>query len=85
MLEAGIPLKSPIAGIAMGLLLGEFPMEEPIILSDILGLEDALGTVDFKVAGHEEGVTTFQLDIKAEALTIEMLQNALEQVSGVRM
>ncbi len=82
MLEAGIPLKSPIAGIAMGLLLGEFPTEKPIILSDILGLEDALGTMDFKVAGNEDGVTTFQLDIKAEGLTIEMLQNALEQVSG---
>jgi polyribonucleotide nucleotidyltransferase len=82
MLNAGVPLKSPIAGIAMGLMLGDKPEDEPLILSDILGLEDALGTMDFKVAGSFEGVTTFQLDIKSEGLTIDVLRRALDQVNS---
>ena len=52
MLDAGVPLKTHVAGVAMGLILGEDPGDNPIILTDILGLEDALGTMDFKVHNH---------------------------------
>jgi len=68
-----------IAGVAMGLILGENPSDEPVILTDILGLEDALGTMDFKIAGDDEGITTFQLDIKSEGLTLDTLEKALQQ------
>ena len=56
----------------MGLILGEKDSDEPVILTDILGLEDALGTMDFKVAGDRRGISTFQLDIKCEGLTLEV-------------
>ena len=79
MLDAGVPLKKSIAGVAMGLILGENPTDEPVILTDILGLEDALGTMDFKIAGDDEGITTFQLDIKSEGLTLDTLEKALQQ------
>ena len=80
MFAAGVPLTSPVAGIAMGLLLDESGGGgEPIVLTDILGSEDALGTMDFKVAGNAEGVSAFQLDIKCEGLSLELLRTALEQ------
>jgi polyribonucleotide nucleotidyltransferase len=85
MLDAGVPLKTPVAGVAMGLILGEKEGEEPVILTDILGLEDALGTMDFKVAGNETGITTFQLDIKSEGLTLEILEKALMQARKGRL
>jgi polyribonucleotide nucleotidyltransferase len=85
MLDAGVPLKSSVAGVAMGLILGETEGEEPVILTDILGLEDALGTMDFKVAGNETGITTFQLDIKSEGLTLETLERALLQARRGRL
>lgn len=85
MLDAGVPLKQVVAGVAMGLILGEHADEPPVILTDILGLEDALGTMDFKVAGSEDGVTTFQLDIKCEGLTLEILQDALAQAKRGRV
>ena len=69
----------------MGLILGETAEEKPIILTDILGLEDALGTMDFKVAGNETGVTSFQLDIKSEGLTITVLEEALAQARRGRL
>ena len=65
MAAAGVPMKTMVAGVAMGLLLDEGGGGgEPIVLTDILGSEDALGTMDFKVAGDGEGVSAFQLDIK---------------------
>lgn len=85
MLDSGVPLKTPVAGVAMGLILGETSDEEPVILTDILGLEDALGTMDFKIAGNETGITTFQLDIKSEGLTPETLQRALAQAKRGRL
>lgn len=85
LLDAGVPLKSMVAGVAMGLILGEDVNEEPVILTDILGLEDALGTMDFKVAGDDKGITTFQLDIKSDGLTIEILEKALEQARVGRL
>jgi polyribonucleotide nucleotidyltransferase len=64
---------------------GEKEGDEPVILTDILGLEDALGTMDFKVAGNETGITTFQLDIKSEGLTLAVLEKALEQARRGRL
>lgn len=88
LMDAGVPIKSPVAGIAMGLLLGDkggVSDENAIILTDILGTEDALGTMDFKVAGDKEGITTFQLDIKCEGLTLETMERALEQARVGRL
>ncbi|MGL5264081.1 MAG: polyribonucleotide nucleotidyltransferase [Candidatus Rhabdochlamydia sp.] len=82
LMDAGVPIKRPIAGIAMGLILEESRFA---ILSDILGVEDALGDMDFKVAGDAEGITAFQLDIKVEGITIEVMQAALAQAKQGRL
>lgn len=76
MMDAGIPIKRPVAGIAMGLILEE---NRYTILSDILGIEDALGDMDFKVAGDHNGITAFQMDIKVEGITHEIMTAALKQ------
>jgi polyribonucleotide nucleotidyltransferase len=88
LMDAGVPIKRPVAGIAMGMLLGDksgLSDENSLILTDILGTEDALGTMDFKVAGDREGITTFQLDIKCEGLTLETMERALEQARVGRL
>ncbi|PWU14111.1 MAG: polyribonucleotide nucleotidyltransferase [Chlamydiae bacterium] len=82
LMDAGVPIKRPIAGIAMGLILEETKFA---ILSDILGVEDALGDMDFKIAGDMEGITAFQLDIKVEGITIEVMQAALAQAKQGRL
>ena len=77
-----------IQGIAMGMLLGDksgLSDENAVIVSDILGQEDALGTMDFKVAGNKEGITTFQLDIKCEGLTLQTMERALDQAKAGRL
>ncbi len=82
LMDAGVPIKRPVAGIAMGLIL------EPngcAILSDILGVEDALGDMDFKVAGDHEGITAFQMDIKIEGITIDIMRRALDQAKAGRI
>lgn len=88
LMDAGVPIKKPIAGIAMGMLLGDkggVSDDNALILSDILGTEDALGTMDFKVAGDREGITTFQLDIKCEGLSLDTMKKALEQARKGRL
>ena len=88
LMDAGVPIKSPVAGIAMGMLLKDNKSvsdEDAIIVSDILGSEDALGTMDFKVAGDRHGITTFQLDIKCEGLSLETMERALEQARVGRL
>ncbi len=82
LMDAGVPIKAPVAGIAMGLILEE---GKATILSDILGSEDALGDMDFKVAGTSKGVTGFQLDIKIEGITPEIMKDALAQANEGRM
>ncbi len=82
MMDAGIPLKRPIAGIAMGLILEG---KKFAVLSDILGDEDHLGDMDFKVAGTEEGVTSLQMDIKITGITQEIMSTALYQARDGRM
>jgi polyribonucleotide nucleotidyltransferase len=76
MMDAGIPIERPVSGIAMGLILQD---NQATILSDILGMEDALGDMDFKVTGDGEGITAFQMDIKVEGITLEILKEALAQ------
>ena len=82
MMDAGVPTKGAVAGIAMGLILEK---DGYAVLSDILGDEDHLGDMDFKVAGTTKGVTTLQLDIKIGGLTREIMREALAQANGGRM
>ncbi len=83
MLDAGVPLKAPVAGVAMGLILeddGRFA-----VLTDILGDEDHLGDMDFKVAGTEGGITSLQMDIKVAGITFEIMEQALAQAKDGRL
>ncbi|MDA0805049.1 MAG: polyribonucleotide nucleotidyltransferase [Proteobacteria bacterium] len=81
MMDAGVPLKAPVAGIAMGLIKEG---ERFAVLTDILGDEDHLGDMDFKVAGTAEGVTALQMDIKIQGITEEIMEIALEQANTAR-
>ena len=81
MMDAGVPVKAPVSGIAMGLILEG---DEFAVLSDILGDEDHLGDMDFKVAGTAEGITTMQMDIKVAGITQEIMAKALEQAKAGR-
>ena len=82
LMDAGVPLKRPTAGIAMGLILED---KRFAVLSDILGDEDHLGDMDFKVAGTEEGITALQMDIKIAGITEEIMKVALNQAKGGRL
>ena len=81
LMDAGVPLQRPVAGIAMGLILEG---ERFAVLSDILGDEDHLGDMDFKVAGTNEGITSLQMDIKIQGITEEIMRIALDQAKGGR-
>ena len=82
MMDAGVPLKSAVAGVAMGLILEG---KEYAVLTDILGDEDHLGDMDFKVAGTSEGITSLQMDIKVAGITPEIMEKALEQAKEGRL
>jgi len=82
LMDAGVPIKAPVAGIAMGLIKDE---ERFAVLSDILGDEDHLGDMDFKVAGTSDGITALQMDIKIEGITKEIMQVALKQARAGRL
>jgi polyribonucleotide nucleotidyltransferase len=88
LMDAGVPIKSPVAGIAMG-LISDGPLTDSrtrfAILSDILGDEDHLGDMDFKICGTKKGVTAIQMDIKIEGLSREVLQQALDQAREARL
>lgn len=84
LMDAGVPMKKPVSGIAMG-LISENMGKNYAILSDILGDEDHLGDMDFKVTGTRDGITATQMDIKVEGLTYEILENALRQAHEGRM
>ncbi len=81
LMDAGVPIKRPVSGIAMGLILEG---DRFAVLSDILGDEDHLGDMDFKVAGTEEGITSLQMDIKVTGITEEIMRTALNQAKGGR-
>ncbi len=82
LMDAGVPVKAPVAGIAMGLVKED---DRFVVLSDILGDEDHLGDMDFKVAGTAEGVSALQMDIKIEGITEEIMKQALEQAKAGRL
>ena len=82
LLDAGVPLKKPVAGIAMGLIKEG---EDFVVLSDILGEEDHMGDMDFKVAGSEDGITAFQMDIKIPGISIDIMKKALSQALEGRL
>ncbi len=81
LMDAGVPIKRPVAGIAMGLIKEG---DDYIVLTDIAGVEDHLGDMDFKVAGTSEGITALQMDIKIEGVTFEILRDALTQANAAR-
>ena len=83
MMDAGVPLKAPVAGVAMGLILEE--SGKFAVLTDILGDEDHLGDMDFKVAGTESGITSLQMDIKVAGITPEIMEQALDQARDGRI
>lgn len=82
LMDAGVPIKGPVAGIAMGLITDGKKYK---VLTDILGDEDHLGDMDFKVAGTEEGITAFQMDIKVTGISTEIMQDALEKAKQARL
>ncbi len=82
LMDAGVPIKSPVAGIAMGLIKEG---DKTVVLTDILGLEDHLGDMDFKVTGTKEGITAFQMDVKISGVTHEIMETALQQAHQGRM
>jgi polyribonucleotide nucleotidyltransferase len=82
LMDAGVPIKAPVAGVAMGLVVEG---EKVIILTDILGDEDHLGDMDFKVAGSAEGITAVQMDIKISGVTREIMTRALDQAKAGRL
>jgi polyribonucleotide nucleotidyltransferase len=82
LMDAGVPMRGACAGVAMGLIKEG---DKVAVLTDILGLEDALGDMDFKVAGTRDGVTSIQMDIKIEGLTLEIMREALERAHRGRM
>jgi polyribonucleotide nucleotidyltransferase len=81
LMDAGVPIKEPVAGIAMGLIKEG---DNFSVLSDILGDEDHLGDMDFKVAGTKSGITSLQMDIKITGITFEIMEKALDQAKGGR-
>jgi polyribonucleotide nucleotidyltransferase len=82
LMDAGVPLRASCAGVALGLIKEG---DQVAVLTDILGMEDALGDMDFKVAGTRDGVTSIQMDIKIEGLTLELIEQALEQARQGRL
>ncbi len=82
LMDAGVPIKKPVAGIAMGLIAKDDNIQ---ILTDIQGVEDALGDMDFKVAGTKDGITGIQMDIKLKGINMEIITNALEQAKKARL
>ena len=85
LMDAGVPIKKPVAGIAMGLITEGADYSKYVVLSDILGEEDHLGDMDFKVAGTRDGITAFQMDIKIAGVTPEIMSKALQKAKEGRM
>jgi polyribonucleotide nucleotidyltransferase len=83
LMDAGVPLKKPVAGVAMGLVMGE--ADKYAVLTDIAGIEDHLGDMDFKVAGTADGITALQMDIKVKGITPEIMEKALAQAKEGRL
>ena len=82
LMDAGVPIKAPVAGIAMGLVKGE---DRHAILTDILGVEDHLGDMDFKVTGTRQGITAFQMDVKIAGVNLTLMEQALKEAKEARL
>ncbi len=82
LMDTGVPIKRPVSGVAMGLVKQD---QDYVILTDILGMEDHLGDMDFKVTGTTEGITALQMDIKISGLTTEIMSEALEEARKARL
>jgi polyribonucleotide nucleotidyltransferase len=82
LMDAGVPIKKPVAGIAMGMIVGE---EKTVVLSDIRGEEDFMGDMDFKTAGTSDGITACQMDMKVQGISFEIIEKALDQAHDGRM
>lgn len=82
LMDAGVPIKAPVAGVAMGLIQEK---DKTVILTDILGMEDHYGDMDFKVAGTEKGITAFQMDVKISGISYEIFEEALQQAKKARL
>jgi polyribonucleotide nucleotidyltransferase len=82
LMDAGVPLKKPVAGIAMGMIVGD---DDSVILSDIRGEEDFMGDMDFKTAGTKDGITACQMDMKVQGISFEVLEKALQQAHEGRL
>jgi len=82
LMDAGVPIKAPVAGMAMGLIKDD---DRHVILTDIMGMEDALGDMDFKVAGTRQGVTALQMDLKMQSITSDLLREALAHARDARL
>lgn len=82
LMDAGVPIKAPVAGVAMGLIQEK---DKTVILTDILGMEDHYGDMDFKVAGTEKGITAFQMDVKISGISYEIFGEALQQAKKARL
>lgn len=82
LMDAGVPIKTGVAGIAMGLIKGD---KKSVVLTDISGIEDHLGDMDFKVSGTRKGITAFQMDVKVEGIGLDILKQALEQARVARL
>src|SRR3989344_8425480 len=82
LMDAGVPLKKPVAGIAMGLVTDG---KKSVVLSDIQGMEDFLGDMDFKVAGTKDGITAMQMDVKNTSINLDILKTALQQARVGRL
>ena len=83
LMDAGVPIKAPVAGIAMGLVTSEDG--DHVVLTDIIGMEDAYGDMDFKVAGSAQGITAAQMDIKLQGISYDILDESLKQARGARL
>jgi len=84
LMDAGVPIKKPVAGVAMGMIQDQ-DSDRYVILTDILGMEDHFGDMDFKVAGTEDGITAFQLDVKTGGITAEILEKTLDRARDARL
>jgi polyribonucleotide nucleotidyltransferase len=82
LMDAGVPIKTPVAGAAIGVVMEK---DKYVLLTDILGVEDALGDMDFKIAGTKEGITALHLDIKTSGITLALIKEALEQARKTRL
>ncbi len=82
LMDAGVPIKAPVAGVAMGLIQEQ---DKTVILTDILGMEDHYGDMDFKVAGTEKGITAFQMDVKIHGISYEIFEKALQKAKNARL